>query len=49
MIKIKVVIEINGVVKASLNVIMGAVAVNSAHKCPPDPKLLVVDWHTICR
>jgi len=36
MIKIKGVIEINGVVKAWLNIITGAVAVNSTRESPRD-------------
>jgi len=36
MIKIKGVIEINGVVKVWLNIITGVVAVNSARECPHD-------------
>jgi len=38
MIKIKSVIEINGVVKAWLNVITGAVAANSGRESPHDPQ-----------
>jgi len=41
-IKIKGVIEINGVVKAWLNIIMGAVAVNSARESPHDPRVFTL-------